>query len=74
VLVRVDQSTSAWVWSVRAPLRGTDDPRLWNAIPYCMSVEQRVVLLSEPEARARADQDACEHRVQAATRPFAGGP
>jgi hypothetical protein len=55
-------------------LRGTDDSRLWTAIPYCMSVEQRVVLLNEPEARAQGDQDACERRVQAATRSSAEGP
>jgi WD40 repeat protein len=63
----------AWVWPLLAPLRGTDDPRLWTATSYCMSVERRIAMLSVPEARARADQDACERRVQAAGKPFAGG-
>jgi len=54
------------VWPLRAPFRGTDDPRLWSATPYCMSIERRTALLSVSEARARADQEACEHRVQLA--------
>jgi hypothetical protein len=55
-----------WLWPVRAPLRGTDDPQLWTATPYCMSIARRMSLLSVSEARARADQDACERRVRAA--------
>jgi hypothetical protein len=62
----VGESTTAWIWPVRAPLRGADDPRLWTTVPSCLSVERRILLLSEPEARARADQEACERRVRAA--------
>lgn len=67
----------AWVWPLLAPLLGTDDPRLWTATSYCMSVERRIALLKVPEARARVDQAACERRVQAAgaatTRSSSGG-
>jgi len=71
IVTRMEVDPIAWVWPVRAPLRGTDDPRLWAATSYCMSIERRIELLSVPEARARADQDACERRVQAAS---TGGP
>jgi WD40 repeat protein len=64
IVARVSDDPSAWVWPVRAPLRGIDDPRLWTATPYCMSIKHRIVLLSVSEARARADQDACERRVK----------
>jgi WD40 repeat protein/serine/threonine protein kinase len=54
------------VWPLGTPFRGTDDPRLWTATAYCMSVERRIALLSVSEVSARADQDACERRVKAA--------
>jgi WD40 repeat protein len=77
IAVLVGGSNIAWVWPVRAPFRGIDDPRLWTATPKCISVERRIELLSISEARARADQEACEHRVQAAgaaaMKPAAGG-
>jgi WD40 repeat protein/serine/threonine protein kinase len=67
---------NARVWPLPVPLRGTDDPRLWSATPYCMSIARRIELLNVPEARARADQEACERRVKAAgaaaTKPAAG--
>jgi len=77
VVVVMFEDKNGWVWPVRAPLRGTDDPRLWTATSYCLSIEQRIALLSVSEARARADQEACERRVKAAgaaaTSPSAGG-
>jgi WD40 repeat protein len=76
ILARVGEATAAWVWPVRAPLHGVDDPRLWAATPDCLSIARRIALLNVPEARARADQAACERRVQAAgaaaTRPAPG--
>jgi WD40 repeat protein/serine/threonine protein kinase len=67
----------ARVWPLGVPFRGTDDPRVWTATPYCLSVERRIALLGMSEARARADQDACERRVKAtsaaATRSSLGG-
>jgi len=65
-LANVSDGAIVWVWPVRAPLHGIDDARLWTATPDCMSIEQRVALLSVSEARARADQVACERRVKAA--------
>ena len=77
IVVRVSEDANVWVWPVRAPLRGTDDPRLWTATPECMSIERRIELSSISDARARADQEACERRVQAAgaaaMKPSAGG-
>jgi WD40 repeat protein len=77
IVTHVGESKIVWVWPVRAPLRGTDDPRLWTATTYCLSIERRIELLRVSEARARADQDACERRVKAAgaadTKPPAGG-
>jgi len=66
VVARLNVGSTAWVWPVRAPLRGIADPRLWTATPYCMSIERRIALLGVPDARARTDQDACERRVKAA--------
>src|SRR5262249_4623596 len=66
-LVTPSQDKMARVWSDLVPLRGADDPRLWLATPYCLSIERRGELLSVPEPTARADQEACERRV--VTRP-----
>lgn len=63
---RAGEATTVWVWPVRPPLQGVDDPRLWAATPYCMSIERRIAWLNVSDARARADQHACELRVQAA--------
>jgi len=57
---------TARVWSDLVPLRGTDDPRLWTATPYCLSIERRIALLNVSEATARADQAACQRRVEQA--------
>jgi WD40 repeat protein len=66
VAVLVGGSNIAWVWPVRAPFRGINDPRLWTATPDCMSIKRRIELLSLSEARARADQDVCERRIKEA--------
>ncbi len=66
VVTRVGEDSTAWLWAVRAPFRGTGDPRLWTATPYCLSAERRIALLSMTEDRARADQVACERRIEAA--------
>jgi WD40 repeat protein len=77
IVARVGEDPRVWVWPIRTPLRGIDDPRLWIATPYCMSIERRIALLSVSEARARADQGACERRVKeagaAATKTSMGG-
>ncbi len=64
IVTRTDDASDVQVWPVRAPLRGPDDPRLWIATSYCMSIERRIALLRVSEARAQADQKACERRVR----------
>jgi tricorn protease-like protein len=54
------------IWRDIAPLRGADDPKLWAATLYCMSTERRIELLGMSGNKARADQQACERRVEAA--------
>jgi hypothetical protein len=65
-IVSSSKDKTVRVWSDLVPLHGADDPKLWAASSYCMSVERRVALLSVPEAAAHADQDACQRRVAAA--------
>src|SRR5690554_84012 len=45
IVTRVGEDSTAWIWAVRAPFQGTDDPRLWAATPYCLSDERRIALL-----------------------------
>ncbi|WP_437897864.1 nSTAND1 domain-containing NTPase [Sorangium sp. So ce124] len=52
------------VWTDLDPLRGVDDPKLWTATTYCIPVERRIDLLRTPESMARADREACLHRVE----------
>ncbi|WP_437760911.1 nSTAND1 domain-containing NTPase [Sorangium sp. So ce1389] len=51
------------VWTDLEPLRGVEDPKLWTATTYCMSIERRIELLRIPEAMARADHETCLRRV-----------
>jgi WD40 repeat protein len=64
-IVTASDDKTARIWTDLTPLRGTDDPRLWAATQYCLSVERRIELLNVPEATARADQEACQRRVEA---------
>jgi WD40 repeat protein/tRNA A-37 threonylcarbamoyl transferase component Bud32 len=57
---------TTWVWPIPEPLRGVDDPKLWTATTYCLPVERRIALLNVTEAQARADEQACLRRVDAA--------
>jgi hypothetical protein len=54
------------VWTDLEALSGVNDPRLWAATSYCMPIERRIKILNVPEATARANQDACQRRVEAA--------
>ncbi|MDI1481222.1 protein kinase [Polyangium sp. y55x31] len=67
-LVTASDDKAAWVWTDLEPLTGTEDPKLWSATTYCLSVERRIALLNVPEATARAEQEACERRVSGAPR------
>ncbi len=58
----------ARVWRDLTPLQGPADPKLWAATSYCLPAERRVELLQASEAAARADQQACERRVDQARR------
>src|SRR5262249_21430091 len=63
---------TARVWTDLTPLCGVEDPKLWAATTYCMSIERRIELLSVSEATARAEQQACQRRVVAAATASAG--
>ncbi|MDI1446374.1 protein kinase [Polyangium sp. 6x1] len=67
-IVTASDDKAAWVWTDLEPLTGVEDPKLWSATAYCMSVERRIALLNVPEAMARAEQEACERRVSGAPR------
>jgi hypothetical protein len=66
-IVTASFDATARVWTDVTPLRGTDDPRLWIATRYCLSIARRTQLLNVSEATARTDQKACERRVEAAS-------
>ncbi|XXX41697.1 protein kinase [Sorangium sp. So ce117] len=54
------------LWTDLEPLHGVDDPKLWTATTYCMPIERRIELLRVPETMARAHQEDCLRRVEAA--------
>ena len=68
-IVAASSDTTVWVWTDLEPLSGIDDPRLWTATTYCMSVERRLELLHVSEATAKVDQEACVRRVEQACAP-----
>src|SRR5262249_4240089 len=72
-IVTTSDDKTARVWTNLTPLRGADDPKLWTATPYCMSIERRIKLLNVSEATARAAQQACQRRT-AEARAAAIGP
>ena len=65
-LVTASRDKLARVWTDLTPLLDADDPKLWTATTYCLTVERRIELLKVSEAVARANQQACQRRVQAA--------
>jgi WD40 repeat protein len=64
-IVTASTDRTARVWTDLTQLRGADEPRLWTATTYCLSMERRVELLNMSETTARADQQACQRRVEA---------
>ncbi len=56
----------ARVWDDLSPISGPDDPKLWAATDYCMSVERRIELLGVPPAMAESNYQACRRRVKQA--------
>ena len=65
-IVTASEDKTARVWTDLAPLSGANDPRLWTATPYCLSIEERNILLGISETVATVDQQACERRVNEA--------
>ncbi|MDC3960423.1 PD40 domain-containing protein [Polyangium jinanense] len=65
-IVTASDDKTARIWTDLEPLRGIDDPKLWTATTYCMPIERRRELLRVSEATARAHQEACLRRVEAA--------
>jgi WD40 repeat protein/serine/threonine protein kinase len=65
-IVTASPDKTTRVWADLTSLRGVDDPKLWTALPFCISVERRIELLNISEATAQADQQACERRVEEA--------
>jgi dipeptidyl aminopeptidase/acylaminoacyl peptidase len=63
-LVTASQDKTVRVWSDLSPLDGGEDPRLWTATSYCMTVALRIKLLGVSEAMAQAGQAACERRAR----------
>jgi WD40 repeat protein len=57
---------TVWVWTDLEPLHGVDDPKLWTARTYCMSVERRIKILNVSRATAEVHQQACLRRVEEA--------
>jgi WD40 repeat protein/serine/threonine protein kinase len=71
-IVTASEDKTARVWTDLTPLLRADDPRLWSATRYCLSIERRTQLLNISDAAARADQEACERRVAAARAAASG--
>ncbi|WP_235880456.1 WD40 repeat domain-containing protein [Polyangium aurulentum] len=65
-IVTASEDKTARVWTDLAPLDDTEDPRLWRATSYCLSIERRITLLNASETTARVDEQACRRRVEAA--------
>jgi WD40 repeat protein len=57
---------TVWVWSELSPLQGPSDPKLWAATNNCLPAEDRLRVLGIPEDAAKADEQACLRRVEAA--------
>jgi WD40 repeat protein/serine/threonine protein kinase len=60
---------TVWVWSELSPLQGPSDPKLWTATNNCLPTEDRLRILGIPEDAAKADEQACLRRVEAARAP-----
>ncbi|XXT24106.1 protein kinase [Sorangium sp. So ce429] len=71
-IVTASDDSGVRVWTDLDPLRGIDDPKLWTATTYCMSVERRIELLRVTEDTARLSLEACLRRVAEAHAAAAG--
>ncbi|HEX7841358.1 MAG TPA: WD40 repeat domain-containing protein [Kofleriaceae bacterium] len=69
-IVSASKDLTVRVWHDLAPAT-LDDPRLWAATSYCMSIERRVELLGVSEDQAQRDRQSCLDRVERAERAVA---
>jgi WD40 repeat protein/serine/threonine protein kinase len=65
-IVAPSDDGTVWVWSELSPLQGPSDPKLWAATNNCLPVEDRLRILGVPDEAARADEETCLRRVDAA--------
>jgi WD40 repeat protein len=62
-IVAASMDHTVRVWHDLAPAT-LEDPRLWAATSYCLSVERRVELLGVTEAQALRDRQRCRERIR----------
>lgn len=62
-IVAASEDNTITVWSDIEPLLGPEDPRLWEATSYCMSLEHRKQWLDFSEEQLRTDLHHCKERV-----------
>jgi hypothetical protein len=65
IIAAADDHTIS-VWTDLEPLHGAEDTRLWTATAYCPPIERRIKILGVTEATAKAEQQACQRRVEQA--------
>jgi len=65
-IVTASDDRTVQVWDDLTPLVSPDDPQLWAATPYCVSVDWTIKLLGVSEDVARAERQNCQRRVEAA--------
>jgi WD40 repeat protein len=62
-IVGASMDRTVRVWHDLAPAT-LDDPRLWAATNYCLSVARRIQLLGVTEAQAVRDRQRCLERIR----------
>ncbi|MDI1444331.1 protein kinase [Polyangium sp. 6x1] len=65
-IITASDDETMQVWDDLTPLVSPDDPQLWAATPYCVSVDGTVKLLGVSDDMARAARQTCQRRVEAA--------
>jgi WD40 repeat protein/serine/threonine protein kinase len=72
-IVSASDDGTVRVWRDLAPV-ALDDPRLWRATSYCMSIERRIKLLGVSKNQAYRDRERCLERVEQARRASEAPP
>lgn len=63
-IVTASDDKTITIWDDLVRITGPDDPRLWTASRYCMSVELRRKWLDFSEEQAQVDLAQCQKRVR----------